>query len=119
MVCLLYLRYWVCVRLLRGLQGEDKPSPLLCYEQVATSSIARAAASFARTCARCKNRTHTLRYCFITVLLPSIAMLLFIATYHVYYWCVNLQLRDGCELVNFSLFGFLLSSLLAFVSQSV
>ena len=60
--------YRVRVRFLRGLLGEDKPSPLLCYESVAASSIvgamacprpARAAASFTRICARCQNRMHT------------------------------------------------------------
>ena len=59
------------------LQGEDKPSPLLCYGQVATSSIvgamacprpARATASFTRICARCNNRTRTLK---LTICLDS------------------------------------------------
>ena len=56
---------------LRGLQGEDKPSPLLWTTWRPARSIvgamacprpARAAASFTRICARCKNRTRTPHY---------------------------------------------------------
>src|SRR6266567_7647448 len=61
-------RLRVRVRFLRGFLGEDKPSPLLWTTWRLARSIvgamacprpAWAAASFARTCARCNNRTHT------------------------------------------------------------
>src|SRR2546426_7617055 len=64
-----YHSLWGARTIFARLQGEDKASPLLCYEQVATSSIvgamacprpARANASLVRTQAHCNNRTRTL-----------------------------------------------------------